>query len=756
MSNLAISKGVRQRLPMFIALLLVVIVAAVVYPSDAAASDALASAVKSQSAGDLVPGADRYGPVDANKSVVPARKDNKAIGYVFLNTDFDSAIGYSGKPIKILIGIDLDGKITGAKLVSHSEPIVLAGIPDAKIKAFIDAYKDLNVIKDAASANKPAPPADIVSGATVTVLVIDDTIRNAAFLAAQSLGLAGTTTGKNTKTSVKSLNLSATGKQDWLSLIGDGSVRRLKLTIEDINTAFEKTGNRKAIERPETGAKNELFIELFAASLAIPAIARSLLGDREYGLLQKGLKPGENAFLIMGNGRFSFKGSGYVRGGIFDRIQLIQDRASIRFRDRGHKRLRKVLAEGAPDFKEMGIFKTQKEIKFDPASPWRLQLLAPRSVGALDKVFTSFELSYRLPEKYLITTKPAVAQTSNKPVGANTKAPRKQELWQRIWDQKSGQIIILSGAIFLLTALFFFQNHLVQYPKLTRFIRDGFLLFTLVWIGWYAQAQLSVVNILVFANALIGDFRWEYFLLEPLIFILWCSVAASLLFWGRGAFCGWLCPFGALQELLNRVAKFAKVPQLSLPWGLHERLWPIKYLLFLGLLGISVYALADAERLAEIEPFKTAIVLRFMREWPFVLFVVALLFAGLFIERFYCRYLCPLGAALAIPGKLAMFNWLKRYRNCGDPCHLCAQDCMVQAITPLGDINPNECLQCLNCQVKYFDDQVCPVMILKTAKSTNADSKTPDNGSGSSTILDEAKTLVRRPRRLGRARSIEN
>jgi len=200
------------------------------------------------------------------------------------------------------------------------------------------------------------------------------------------------------------------------------------------------------------------------------------------------------------------------------------------------------------------------------------------------------------------------------------------------------------------------------------------------------------------------------------VFILWCSVAASLLFWGRGAFCGWLCPFGALQELASKAARKAGIRQITVPFGLHQRLWPIKYIIFLALFGLSFYSLASAERMAEVEPFKTAIILHFLREWWFVLFAVALIAAGLFIERFFCRYLCPLGAALAIPGRMRMFDWLKRYSECGHPCRRCANECPVQAIHPDGSINPNECIQCLHCQVLYHHDRKCPVMIQKRLK----------------------------------------
>ncbi len=139
-------------------------------------------------------------------------------------------------------------------------------------------------------------------------------------------------------------------------------------------------------------------------------------------------------------------------------------------------------------------------------------------------------------------------------------------------------------------------------------------------------------------------------------------------------------------------------------------------MIFMVLFGLSLYSLAMAEKAAEVEPFKTAIILHFVRDWGFALFAVALLAAGLFIERFFCRYLCPLGAALAIPARMRMFDWLRRYRDCGSPCQRCGNECPVQAIHPEGHINPNECIQCLHCQVLYHHQQNCPVVVQKRLK----------------------------------------
>jgi NosR/NirI family nitrous oxide reductase transcriptional regulator len=65
---------------------------------------------------------------------------------------------------------------------------------------------------------------------------------------------------------------------------------------------------------------------------------------------------------------------------------------------------------------------------------------------------------------------------------------------------------------------------------------------------------------------------------------------------------------------------------------------------------------------------------------------------------------------------MRMFDWLRRYRECGHPCQRCANECPVQAIHPEGHINPNECIGCLHCQLLYHHDQKCPVVIQRRIK----------------------------------------
>jgi NosR/NirI family transcriptional regulator, nitrous oxide reductase regulator len=707
-------------------------------------------------AGDVVPEADRLGPVQEEPRVAPAYRGDELVGYVYLNSDHVNSVGYSGRPIHILVGLDTEGTIVGLKLIDHHEPIVLIGIPESRVLDYMRAFIGYNPVR-ATAEDSGSPDADIVSGATVTVLVMGESVVRSAARVARALGLGGASAVSEQHRTARTVDPEAGEVTDWETLLGEGAVRRLVLTVGEVNEAFEQSGDPEAAARPERGAPEDTFIELYSALVSQPAIGRSLLGENGFATLQQSLEPGQHAILIAGEGDYSFKGSGYVRGGIFDRIEVHQGTETIRFRDRLHRRINSIQAAGAPNLREIGTFIVPDDAQFDAAEPWTLRLLVQRSTGALTRSFVSFDLGYQLPDQYIAAPAPPAPAE----LAPRTAAPEEDlaftwdmlsnledaPLWVRIWESRIASIVALVVMLAVLTVIFFFQDILVKREKLYDRIRLIFLAVTLVWLGWVAGAQLSVVNVLAFAGALRTDFQWSYFLMDPLIFILWFSVAASLLFWGRGPFCGWLCPFGALQELSNRAAKAVHLPQLKIPWAVHERLWPIKYMIFLVLFGVSLGSLAFAEMLSEVEPFKTAIILHFMRDWWFVAFALALVGAGLFVERFFCRYLCPLGAALAIPGRMRMFDWLKRYRECGNPCKRCFNECPVEAIHPEGHINPNECISCLHCQVLYHHDRKCPVVIQRRVKREKSvamgQSKADPTARSSTTLLDRSPALPR-------------
>ncbi len=694
--------------------------------SHSALAERLPTFLKQIPPADIFPEANRYGPAEGNPMVARVYKDQEQLGFVFITTDIVNTRGYSSKPIDMMVALANDGTIKGAKLVEHHEPIVLIGIPIAKVDAFINHYIGLNFIKNPLKTGEA--PADIISGATVTLMVINDSMQRAIRRVAQAykVGTNAAVSDTSSATTIEQVErvIDEDAHKDklmtWDELVASKVVQELYLSVGDVNKLFEEFGGIEAAQHPEKGSVDDTFIRLYVAIVNQPAIGRSLLGDLGWENLKSRLKPEQSAMVILGDGRYSFKGSGYVRGGIFDRIEIIQNDDSFRFIDLNHNRLPSLVAKGAPRYKEISLFTTPEGIKFNPAEPWVLQLMIQRVLNVQDKAFVTKDLHYQFPDQFIKTVTPPAAPVVDTNTNAvNTEASTqlveepKSELWKNIWMAKKGQIIVISIALVLLIGVFFFQNTLVSYPTFYKRFRTVFLLFSVVYIGWYAQAQLSVVNVFTFSDSLRTGFNWEYFLMDPLVFILWSATAVSILFWNRGAFCGWLCPFGSLQELLNQLARKVGIKQITLPYGVHTRLAALKYVIFMGLFGVSFYSLGLAEKLAEVEPFKTAIILKFIREWWFVLFAVALLVAGLFIERFYCRYMCPLGAALAIPAILRVFDWLRRYKMCGDPCQRCANECPVQAIHPTGEIDANECIQCLNCQMLYHHNTKCPHLLQK-------------------------------------------
>ncbi|MFD2231141.1 transcriptional regulator NosR [Alkalimarinus sediminis] len=651
-------------------------------------------------------GADRLGKFDEELNVWPVMQGDTVVGYAFETDDQVSIPAYSGKPVNVLVSFDINGIFKNSWVLEHHEPILLVGIPAEKLWDFAAQYIGKSItdkIRVGFSTDPEALTVDAVTGATVTVIVVNDTIMKSAHKVAVKLGLIEAKAGGNILPATVKTDVFS--EADWTTLTGDGSIRRLFLDREQVDSAFKGTDG-EGVEEASAEQKQDTFIDMYYTYLNAPTIGKNLLGEREYNWLMGELKEGEHAIAVMGTGPYSFKGNGYVRGGIFDRIQLNQGDDTVSFRDVDHHRLNDVYAANMPEFKEMDIFIIRPQFDFDPGTNWDIELLVRRQTGPLDSVFVSFTGGYQIPEAYI-----------DRPVQPVVEAEEDLPIWISIWEQKSFSVTVLIISLVFLSAIIFMQDWLVRYPRLLHNIRRGFLLYTVIFIGWYALGQLSVVNVFTFTHAVMGDFRWELFLMDPIIFILWGFTAASILLWGRGIFCGWLCPFGAMQELINELARKLKIKQYELPFSVHERLWAVKYIILLALFGISLESMATAERYAEVEPFKTAILLAFQREWWFVTYAVTLLFISIFTRKVYCRYICPLGAALAIPTKLRLFDWLKRRKECGQPCQLCAVECEIQAIHPDGTINANECHHCLDCQMTYHNDNKCPPLVNKAKKA---------------------------------------
>ena len=175
----------------------------------------------------------------------------------------------------------------------------------------------------------------------------------------------------------------------------------------------------------------------------------------------------------------------------------------------------------------------------------------------------------------------------------------------------------------------------------------------------------------------------------------------------RKAFCSWLCPVGTFSEYLWKLGRYTFRRNVTLPRRLDVLLRGIKYLL----LGFFVYAVAmmSAPAIAAFlgAPYGLIVDVRMLNFFRFLggtaaFVVLGLVVASIFVQNFWCRYLCPYGALM---GLVAMLSPLRIRRNqtaCID-CAKCVKACpSALPVDQLVQVRSAECTGCLECVA------VCP------------------------------------------------
>ncbi len=616
------------------------------------------------------------------------------VGWVFESADIAPIPGFAGVSPNLLVALDKEGRFMDVRVISQEEPVFQDGLGPQPLIDFVAQYAGLNLLDNikirprGGSARGNSVYLDGVTKATASVKIINESILAAALRVARAkLGYAAQ----------ESLVSAHRVRQDHFedhtveSLRSSGLVFDLLLDQSKIEGSF--VGTAAALGHP---AQDGVYMELELAYLNAPTIGRNLLGESGWQAMQQQLPSGFHAFWVeVKGGSNPFIGD-FIRGAVFEGFEIRQNGLPFSLRD-----LDIFLPADSPASSEppqAAIFGVASATGFDPGAPWNFVVRVDRKVGHLvpELITREFAFKYTLPSRFFEE--------------ADTES---SAAWRSVWRERQMDLWVIGVYLILLLSALAWPNWLTRSSRRLLWIRTAALLFILTYLGWVAQGQLSLVHFLALleqlSKAVIGsDWTLSFYLYDPVTLVILLVTLVTLLIWGRGTFCGWLCPFGALQELLAMGAEKLGLRRLQLPAPIEPAARKLPLVILAGLAIGTAGGFSWTDGAIEIEPFKTAITLGFARTPLPVVYAGALLVFGLWCYKAFCRYLCPLGALLELGGRMRLWNWLARRPECGSPCQACRRFCAYDAIRTDGSIRYNACFQCLDCVVIFNDPTTCP------------------------------------------------
>ena len=239
--------------------------------------------------------------------------------------------------------------------------------------------------------------------------------------------------------------------------------------------------------------------------------------------------------------------------------------------------------------------------------------------------------------------------------------------------------------------------------------------------------------------AAIGTILTTHTLYRPLLWAL-VTVILTVIF-GR-FFCSWVCPFGSLHHFVGFLGNRGKTPAQKIQLNRYRKAQCIKYFVLITFLAMAVFpSIAATLQTGLLDPislltrsfnlvllpivdgavnFVSVTGRAYERAWLiFAVFLITVLL-NLAIPRFYCRFICPLGALFAIISRFAIWRIGRRSNKCID-CKLCQRNC-EGGCEPAGNIRISECVLCFNC----LDDCNDELISYQTRPSLAGEITSPD------------------------------
>ena len=221
----------------------------------------------------------------------------------------------------------------------------------------------------------------------------------------------------------------------------------------------------------------------------------------------------------------------------------------------------------------------------------------------------------------------------------------------------------------------------------------------------YFYSSLFTLAFTGFKSIITGIVRGNLSIVNSFTFIAaFTAIAILSVIIGR-FFCGWLCAFGTYNDLVYMVSRKIFKKKFKISQGLDAKLKYVKYIILLGIIIFIWFmnlspknSINPWDAFAQLPQIKTMLI-----QIPIAFILLALITVGaIFIERFFCRYLCPLGAIQAILSKFRVINISKPGEKCGK-CQICTNNCpMGIDLSKVETIHSAECIGCFKCVDKCY------------------------------------------------------